>query len=227
MATSILKRLVRFATGSAHDALDKIEDPGATARQMVRELSAEVAKTEEAVAAVIADQMGLQKKLDAEKEAATSWQAKAKAAVVASRDDLATQALDRATRAERNVTIYEKSLSALTPSVDALKAKLAELRRKRDDAKNETELLEARATSAKAQGRAARILGSVGDNTIDFEGVRERVDKIEAQAGALDMLAQEKAGDGIDAELAKLGVTPVSDRLAALKAEVAAEHSEV
>ncbi|MFP3709727.1 PspA/IM30 family protein [Paraburkholderia sp. SIMBA_009] len=222
MATSIVKRLVRLIRATAHDTLDTIEDPGATAREMLRELRAEIAKTEEATASVIADQKAIQKKRDAAHAMALDWNAKAEQAVRQQRDDLATAALEYATRAERNVTVYDESLSVLSPRVAALRAKLDELRGKLDDANNEAELLDARAKAASATSRAARVLGNVGDNPIDFDGVRARVDKIEAESEALDELAHDKAGNNIAAELAALTREPVADRLAVLKEKVGA-----
>lgn len=220
MANSIFARISRLFKASAHDALDNIEDPGAIARQMVRDLSAEIAKHEEAVASVVGDQKVLIKKRDEAVTEAAEWNGKAEQAVIAGRDDLATAALERAERAEKNATVYDKSLAHLSPRVDALKGKLAELRRQRDDADNEAEMLDARAKAANATSRAARILGGVGENPVDFDSVRQRVDKIEAGAEALNELAEDKDGINIDAELAALKTTPVADRLAALKSKV-------
>lgn len=222
MATSIVKRLVRLIRATAHDTLDTIEDPGATAREMLRELRAEIAKTEEATASVITDQKAIQKKRDAAHATAIDWNAKAEQAVRRQRDDLATAALEYAARAERNVTVFDESLAVLSPRVESLRAKLDELRRRLDDANNEAELLDARAKAANASSRAARVLGDVGDNPVDFDSVRARVDRIEAESEALDELAHEKAGSNIDAELAALTPAPVADRLAALKEKVAA-----
>ncbi|EOA3865767.1 PspA/IM30 family protein [Shigella flexneri] len=227
MATSILNRLARLFKARAHDALDNIEDPGAVARQMVRDLAAEIAKHEEAVASVIGDQKVLIKKRDDAKQEAADWNAKAEQAVRVGRDDLATSALERAARAETNGAAFDKSLSILSPRVDALKAKLADLRKKKDDADNEAELLDARAKAANATSRAARILGGVGDNPVDFDSVRERVNKIEAGAEALDELADERSGGNIDAELAALTAAPIADRLAALKTKVSSDAEGV
>jgi len=227
MANFILTRIARLFRAKAHDALDNIEDPGAVARQMVRELSAGIAQHEETTASVIADQMVLAGKRDTAKKAAAEWNEKAKQAVIAGRDDLAEAALERAGRAERNLASYEKSLSVLTPKVDALKSRLADLRAQRDDADNEAELLDARSKSAKATSRANRLLGGVGDNPVDFNGLRGRVDKIEAASEALGELAREKNGADLDAELAALAVPPVSTRLAALKESVNKQADEV
>lgn len=226
MANSILTRLARFFKASAHDALDNIEDPGATARQMVRELSQNIAKTEEACASVIGDQKLIERKRDTASVEAQQWNEKAAQAVKASRDDLARSALQRAAKAEKSLATYDKALTTLTPRVEELKAKLAELRDQRDDAENEVELLDARAKAAKASSTASRILGGVGASPVDFNNVRNRVNKLEADSDALAEVAADKSGLGLDAEFAALGQSTVDERLAELKTRVNTQGGE-
>lgn len=227
MAISIVKRITRLFKSSTNDVLDRIEDPGALARQMVRELATEIAKYEEAVSSILGDQILLVKKSDAAKHDLAEWNKKAELAIRAGRDDLATAALERASRAETNSAVFDKSLSILSPKANALKSKLIELRKKKDNADNEAQLLDARAKAANATSKAARILGGVGDNPVDFDSVRQRVDKIEAGAEALQEIAEEGDFQQIDLELSNLSVTPVADRLAALKAKVQTTVKEV
>jgi phage shock protein A len=227
MANSILTRLARFFKASAHDALDNIEDPGANARQMVRELSQNIAKTEEACASVIGDQKLIERKRDAASVESQQWNEKAAQAVQAERDDLARSALQRAEKAERNLAAYDKALTTLTPRVEELKSKLAELRDQRDEAENEVELLDARAKAAKASSTASRILGGVGASPVDFDNVRNRVNKLEADSEALAEVAADKSSLGLDDEFAALGKSSVDDKLAALKSGVNAQGKGV
>lgn len=227
MTFQILTRLARFFKASAHDALDSIENPGANARQMVRELSQNIAQTEEACASVIGDQKLIEKKRDTARGEAQEWNDKATEAVKAGRDDLAREALQRAAKAEKNLLAYEKALTTLTPQVEGLKAKLIQLRDQRDDAENEVELLDARAKAAKASSTASRILGGVGASSVDFDSVRNQVNKLESASEAMAEVAAEKKGLGTDAEFAALGQPSLDARLAELKERVNAEAGEV
>lgn len=223
MAKSILSRLLRLFKSSANDALDAVENPGALARQMIRELSAEIGRTEETVAEVLGEHKMLIAKRDEASSAVKDWSSKAEQAVKAGRDDLATAALERAERASRSLAAYEQSVSMLSPQVEALQAKLNELRKRKDDAESDADVLAARANAASATSRAARILGGVGENPIDFDDVRNRVARLEASAEALDDIAKAKTGAGLDAELAALSSPSVAERLAKLKAEAGQE----
>lgn len=222
MATSILNRIARLFKASAHDALDKAEDPGAIARQMVRDLSADIAKLEELVASVIGDQKILAKQRDEAQDQAADWNDKARQAVNAGRYELAAAALSRADRAEKDLAAFDLALVKLAPQVDDLKRKLDDLRQKKDSAESESAVLDARAKAAHATGRAARILSGVGKNPANFDSVRQRVDQIEANAEAIEEMAQHKRAQDLDAELATLSAVPLSVRLEALKTEVAA-----
>lgn len=222
MATSILNRIARLFKASAHDALDKAEDPGAIARQMVRDLSADIAKLEELVASVIGDQKILAKQRDEAQDQAADWNDKARQAVAAGRYDLAAAALSRADRAEKDLSVFDLALVKLAPQVDDLKCKLDDLRQKKDSAEGESAVLDARAKAAHATSRAARILSGVGKNPVNFDSVRQRVDQIEANAEAIEEMAQHKRAQDLDAELATLSAVPLSVRLEALKTEVAA-----
>lgn len=227
MANSILTRLARFFKASAHDALDNIENPGANARQMVRELSQNIAKTEEACASVIGDQKLIERKRDTARVEAQQWNEKAEQAVKAQRDDLAKSALQRAGKAEKNLSAYDKALSTLAPRVEELKAKLAQLRDQRDDAENEVELLDARAKAANASSTASRILGGVGASPVDFDSVRNRVNKLEADSEALAEVAADKNGLALESDFSSLGQSSVDDRLAALKTRVSNQAQEI
>lgn len=227
MANSILTRLARFFKASAHDALDNIENPGANARQMVRELSQNIAKTEEACASVIGDQKLIERKRDTARAEAQQWNEKAEQAVKAQRDDLAKSALQRAGKAEKNLSAYDKALSTLTPRVEELKTKLTQLRDQRDDAENEVELLDARAKAANASSTASRILGGVGASPVDFDSVRNRVNKLEADSEALAEVAADKNGLALESDFSSLGQSSVDDRLAALKTRVNNQTQEI
>ncbi|PVZ84199.1 hypothetical protein C9426_24140 [Serratia sp. S1B] len=217
MANSILTRLIRLFKAGTHDALDTLEDPGRMARQIVRDLAVEIAQCEEVIASVVGDQKVLNSKYENAVQESKNWNDKAEVAVSAGRDDLARAALEQANRAECNVRIFQSSLEKLSPKIMSLKEKLTQLREKKEDAENEAELLDARAKVAHASSRTSRILGSIGENSVDFEKVRDRVTMLEAGADALSELAEEKAGRDIENELVSLNKLSIDERLAELK----------
>lgn len=219
MAISLFHRVLRFLSAKSHDTLDKLEDPGSTGRQMIRDLQGQIASCEAATAAVIAEQTLTQKHLNDHTALAKSWAEKADAAIGASREDLATKALDQAEREQKQVAIFTRTLSTLKPRVDGLNAKLAELRQMKRDADTQVDLLDARAKAAHATKAAAQALGAVGDTSLDFGGLRDQVDRMEAEAGAYEQLAHDKYDQPIDVEFAEISVKSPQARLEALRAQ--------
>ncbi|CAI2536182.1 PspA/IM30 family protein [Serratia ficaria] len=226
MAIPIVRRILRMFKAQVNDTLDQVEDLGATARQMVRELDTQIANTEEAITSVIADQRLLEKKAqDALKETA-DWTERAEKAVLANRDDLAKAALKHVERHERNHAAYQSSLDVLSPKVTEIKTKLSQLREQRDDSANQASLFDARVKAADATSRISSILGGVGANPIDFSGIKDRVDQIEARASAKSELASGAGFGDFDAELEALKSTPVDERLADLKKRLNSSDKE-
>jgi phage shock protein A len=213
---SLLSRFIRLFKAKSNDLLDAVEDPGSTARQEVRELQAEIARTEEATAAVIAEQTLAQNKRDACVTKSREWSGKAQAAMSRGDENLATKAIEYAEREQRQADLLTASLDHLAPRVTQLKARLVELRRKKEDAESEVGVLDARARAAQASMRAARVLGSVGDSHVNFDGVRNKVDRLEAQADAMGQIAADKADSTIEGEFTELSALPLSERIAAL-----------
>lgn len=228
MAFSILRRLYRIFKANANDAVDQLETPGVLARQMVRDFEQQIAKTEDVVAAVIGEQIMLQKQLDDSKRQVDDWHNKAQSAVLANRDDLATAALKHLARYEKDVSLYHHALATVTPKVNDLKNKLAALRDGYEDAKSEVTQLDARAKVANATSKASRILGGLGSNKIDMSAIRRKVDRLEADSAALDSMVKEASGKDLEAEFTKLDTPPVERRLEELKRQMAQgeEHAQ-
>lgn len=229
MADSILKRLLTLFKAKSHDALDAVEDPAALARQMARDLASELDQTEEVVAELIGEHTVLSSKLAESQTEATTWKAKARMALQAipAREDLATQAMQRANLAVKQSEAYRQTLSLLTPRVEKVKAKLVELRAAKAESDSESLVLTARVRAAGALDKAARLLGGIGETPVDFERVRDQVDLIEAKSDAMNTLAEEKSGEDLEKKFAALqSAGSMSQQLEELRLEIAAKGGE-
>lgn len=224
MALSIVSRLFRFFRASAHDGLDVIEGDrvGSIARQTVRDLETDIARTQAEVTQVVADQKVMQsQKNDADSEA-KQWADRAERAVKAARDDLALGALERAAEAEAMAAQLGQSLAVLDPQVARLRDKLDQLRRQRRQFSHQADMLSARATSANARKRAAAILGGRGESGVALDDLSGRVDRLEAHADAALEIAGSQSGETLESEIEKLSVPSADERLAEIKARIGA-----
>ena len=214
---SIWKRLWNLLRYRSHAALDRVEDPGAAARLQARDYAAQVAKFEEQLAGVLAEEKTLQKKHEEAQASIGIWKDRARQAVLGSRDDLAKQALTRQAAAETQAQALKEILGRISATTAALKQRLEALRQARAEAQTAAEVIDARTKAVAATEHSIRLLHSIGEGPqINMTDLQNEVDRREAHAEALQELAQSDSA----ADLRLLESPSVDSRLEQLKAEI-------
>ncbi len=216
----IFSRISDIFKSNVNDALDNAEDPEKMLKQMVLEMEESVNKATLAVANAIANEKGLERKMQKERGLAADWQQKAMQALQAGREDLAKAALEKKAVADKNANdltpIYEQAKSTsvkMREQLDALKHKL-------DEARSRQSTLIARSQAAKAQKQIAQSFSGVGSDAFSkFDKYEGKIEKIESEAVAFEQLAGENTS--LDQEFKKLSTSSQVDAdLLALKKEM-------
>jgi len=216
----IFSRISDIFKSNVNDALDNAEDPEKMLKQMVLEMEESVNKATLAVANAIANEKGLERKMQKERGLAADWQQKAMQALQAGREDLAKAALEKKAVADKNANdltpIYEQARSTsvkMREQLDALKHKL-------DEARSRQSTLIARSQAAKAQKQIAQSFSGVGSDAFSkFDKYEGKIEKIESEAVAFEQLAGENTS--LDQEFKKLSSSSQVDAdLLALKKEM-------
>jgi phage shock protein A len=214
---SIWKRLWNLFRYRSHAALDRVENPGAAARLKARDYAAQVAKFEEQLASVLAEEKTLEKKHEEAQASISVWKERARQAVLGSRDDLAKQALTRQAAAETQVQSLQEILGRISVTTAALRQRLDALRQARAEAQTAAEVIDARAKAVAATEHSIRLLHSIGEGPqINFTDLQNEVERREAHAEALQELAEPDAAT----DLRLLESPSVDSRLEQLKAEI-------
>jgi len=112
MKMGMFSRITDIFKANVNEALDKAEDPEKMLKQMVLEMEESVNRTTLAVAQGIANEKNLFKKLNKAKEEVEDWQEKAKKAILAGREDLAKQALDKKSNSNEKYGRFGSDLSS-------------------------------------------------------------------------------------------------------------------
>jgi phage shock protein A len=217
---SIFGRIADIFKANVNDALDKAEDPEKMLKQMVLEMEDSVNKATLAVANAIANEKGLERKIQKERQLATDWQQKAVQALQAGREDLARQALEKKAISDKNANdlqpIYEQAKATSTK----MREQLQILKNKLEEARARQSTLIARSQAAKAQKQIAQSFSGVGSDAFSkFDKFEGKIEKIEAEAVAFEELAG--GNTNLDEEFRKLGTnTTVDADLLALKAQM-------
>ncbi len=216
----IFSRIADIFKSNVNDALDKAEDPEKMLKQMVLEMEESVNKATLAVANSIANEKGLERKLDKARKDSSEWEQKAMQALQANREDLAKAALEKKAIADRNVAdlhpIYEQAKATSTK----LRQQLDQLKSKLDEARSRQSTLIARSQAAKAQKQIAQSFSGVGSDAFTkFDKFEGKIEKLEAEATAFEQLAGENTS--LDDEFKKLSSSSsVDGDLLALKAKM-------
>jgi phage shock protein A len=223
MSESIFGKLKTMVTGAAHDALDKHEDVGATARQTVRELEEQISKAEDSLAETMAEHNVRVSHRDTAQVDVARFAGYAQQAVTKGNDELARSALQDKQAATAKLNKIQAEIDKFQPLIDKQREGVATLQKKLKDIQDQVGNLETRMVIAEAEDRTATILGGIGDGASaakTFERLEGKVAHQEGLAAAKSELAIGKIGSGED-KYAGLGdptVPSVDDELAALKA---------
>ena len=220
---SFIAKAIRQVKGLFNDGLEAASDPGRSVRQIVRDLSEDIANAENAIAEVMAQQKLLEAKQEEAEHDKAQWHERARKAVLANREDLAKESLVKESEAERLASDYRASLSKLNPQVEALRKRLQEMKQQQQESAVESDVLQARSQAAKVSEKAAEIIGGVGntDYSRQIDSLKDKVTKAEARAEAKLQLAGESNGKSLEQEIDRLDEAgSIEDKLAALRKEV-------
>ena len=219
MSLEFFKKLAQQVSGRANDALDAASSNSVAVRQSVREMQADIEKATVAVADVNAQKTLLTNRVAEAKAAAADWGNRAQRAVALNSDDLASAALESQVAEEARAAKYQAQLDELTPQVTKLNQILATRKEQLENAKIESDVVQANDQVADATMSAAKALTSAGSQG-SFQGAKDAVAKKSAQADALLDLNEDK-GAATERKLREMETHgKVADRLAALKAGV-------
>lgn len=226
-----LQRISAILRSNINELISRAEDPEKTLNQAIDDMQKQMAEARKRVAAAIADEKRLSRKLEDETKKTEEWEKKAMAAVRASRDDLAVEALAKKKQHEAITLQFKAQLDEQRVAVEQLKEALDGLSRKIDEAKRQRTLMVARVQRAEAQKAIAETLSVTNDRSAlaSFERMADKVDRIEAEAEARIEVAAflgENHGDKLSREIRMLEAHTVDDDLIALKAKMKALESK-
>jgi phage shock protein A len=221
---SIFKRFRDMTMASINDLLDKAEDPVKMLAQFLRDMEADIAEAEIAVAKQIAVEKKFKQQYEEAQEMVTKREEQAMKALEQNNEDLARRALQDKKEHQIRFDEMKKQYDVSKQNADRLRGQLSEMKDELTKMKNKKDLLVARAEAAKAQKQINQAMSGFGvDNASKgFDRMSEKVLQLEAEAEASSEL---RNGDrSLDDELDKLGKNDgVDDELAALRAKMQAK----
>lgn len=202
-------------------------DPEKLLEQAVLDMQEDVIKFRKAIVLVIVAQKRLEQQYTQTKMQVDQWQSRAKLALKKGYEDLAIEALKRKKLSLNTLNTLKQQLDTHTEQVTSFKHQLLVFEQKVSEAKSKKLLLISKIKAAKAQieiNNQQDLLGGINsyNATTAFERMEEKVRQLEARSTA----AEELAGLDFESKFAALESTSeVDDELAALKAQIAGNHT--
>lgn len=212
----VFSRLTDIINSNINAILDKAEDPEKIIRMVIQEMEDTLVEVRSNAAKSIADQKDIERRLAKIDKAQADWEAKAELAISKGRDDLAKGALIEKAKVADMAAHLEEELKLLSDALERGEEDVLKLEAKLREARAKKAALQARHKTAKSQVRVKRNLydGRIQEAFERFDKVDARLDRIEAEAEAMDLgrkgttlvdeIASLEADDDIEKELAAL-----------------------
>ncbi|MBE3588697.1 MAG: PspA/IM30 family protein [Thermoanaerobacteraceae bacterium] len=218
----LFKRLKDLLEANLSDLISRAEDPEKMLNLYIERATRELKEFNIQVNRAVADELMLKQKIEAAGKEIESWSTQARVAVQQGRDDLARTALERKQVAQASLESYQSQLAEQQKAVAELRENYRLLEEKLNKARAERDQLVIRQRRAKAMKEANEAVQEVagGSALADFDRMRDKVDRLEAEAQA----SRVSLSNAVEDEFARLkeeaGKQAVEDELARLKAEL-------
>jgi phage shock protein A len=211
----IFSRTRDIVAANFADLLDKAEDPAKMIRMIILEMEETLVEVRASAARTIADGKEIRRHIAKLDLLGESWTEKAELALSKNREDLAKAALVEKRKAADMADQLRAEVGVLDDALRASEDDIAKLQKKLGDARARQNSISTRLESATNRARLRELWN--GPKTQDafsrFETLERQVDQAEGRAEAMgltgpksleDEIAELRASDGVDAELAAL-----------------------
>ncbi|MDQ7096996.1 PspA/IM30 family protein [Desulfosporosinus sp. PR] len=202
------------------DLITKAEDPEKMLNLYVERATEEVRNFQIQVNRALADKIQLEERIEGLNKEIKVRSEQAALAVQQGKDDLARTALTYKKQAENSKRDYESQLTEQAKSVEDLQNNLHLLSEKLEKAKIERNNLVMRQRRAETMKKANEAVSGVSahDPLVDFDRMKDRVERLEAEAKASGTMVHRNTIEEQFAELETSKVnSEIEDELAKLK----------
>lgn len=209
---SILKKLFTAMRGAANDAGEAIVDNQALRilDQEMREARQNLSRAKESLTLVMAEQMGVERKVNELRERVAEHEGFAAQALEKGNEALALEVAGKIAELSDELEAQEQLLQSYTANVQQLKKSIGETERNIKAMEREVSVVKTTEAVQKANAAAAAKFSgsnsSISSATDSLERIKGRQQKREDQMKAALELGKNSAGDDLQAKLKTAGI---------------------
>ncbi|TDF34462.1 phage shock protein PspA [Alteromonadaceae bacterium M269] len=218
---SMFSRISDIVQSNLNAMLDKAEDPQKVVRLIIQEMQETLVELRSVAARNLAEKKDYQRRIDAAQRKESDWQNKAELALSKDREDLARSALiekqqitEQLAVLTQQMTVLDENLEKLQDDATRLQEKLAEAK-----AKQKSMAMRQKTADVRLKVKAKQATVEIDEVITRFESYQNKLDDLEAQVEAYDIVNSEKSLEKEFRDLEKDGV--IEAELEALKKKVA------
>jgi phage shock protein A len=195
-----------FVMRSSITALrEKVEDPERMLHQLICDMEEELAAVRESVAAAVADEIQLGKKVESARDDVEKWAERATQALRRNDEAAAKSALEQKLRAEERIETLQHTYETQKEQTERLQSSYRDLEDKIRQARHKKTLLVARLARAESSQRINRALDHCEGTSAfaEFGRLERKVERAEAMSAAYDRLeGRDPEEDALEAKFA-------------------------
>ncbi len=208
----IFGRIKKISEAHLNNIADNLEDPELMLDQAIRDKEKQLSQAKQAVITVMATAKGSEKELKDTKKQQEDWEQKAKIALKAGNEELATKALVRSEEYAQSYLTLAPSVEMQKKDADGLKINISQLEAQVDELKRKRNVIVAQAKTAEVKKNInqARAKLNTSDTDSLIERMQNKVSQNNLEAEAAGELA-EMSGDQLEKEFSDLNATQASD----------------
>lgn len=218
----MFSRMTDIVQANINAILDKAEDPQKVIRLIIQEMEETLVEVRSVAARSLADKKHLQRKQDKAQKQLNEWHDKAQLAVEKDREDLARAALVEKSKVQSNLDQYAQEMATIEEAIGKLQEDTGRLQEKLKEARSRQKALDIRQKSAtvRLKVKTNAQVERIDDAIAKFEMYERRIDDLESQVDAYDLVAKEHS---LSAEIEQLAIDDnIEKELQALRKKIAA-----
>ena len=217
----MFSRMSDIVQANINAILDKAEDPVKVVKLLIQEMEETLVELRSVAATNLAEKRQVERQIAKLTQQTKGWQAKATLAMEKDREDLARAALVEKHASQQKLdaitdemTVVQESLTKLQEDTGRLQDKLLEAR-----AKQKSLMIRERSAAVRITAKSKTHSVKIDDAIIRFEQYERRIDDLEAEVDAYDLV---NGSQGLDAQFKALeNENDIEQELAALRKKVA------
>ena len=221
----LFTRFTDIVNANLNSMLDKAEQPEKMIRLIIQEMEETLVEVRASAAKNIAEQKTHTRRVKSTQASMEHWQNKAELALTKNREDLAKSALTQKHKYQCELNLLEQESEKLEEFLTQVQDDASRLQEKLLEAKRRQEayILRQETAQVRLKVREQATIYNIEEAMSKFERYQQKIDRVEAQVEAYDLMQTNSSTGDLNAQFAELEQDEtIEQALAEMKKKVSA-----